>query len=41
MSTELTYNQYLEAGYAKDFLNWFIENGCNLPAFTIKEEEEE
>ncbi len=33
MSIELTYDQYVKAGYAEEFLNWFVETGCYLPAF--------
>ena len=41
MSTELTYDQYVKAGYCKEFLDWFIKNGCYLPVFKIDEKEEE
>lgn len=41
MSTELTYDQYVKAGYTQDFLNWFINAGCQLPHFVGEEEEKE
>ena len=41
MCVQTVYNQYVEAGYTKDFLNWFIECGCNLPTFKETEESDE